>query len=268
MSDEILRYILKSKATRQMDFVLQALNQTDTGLLVIYVLIALTLCLFGHTFRRVLPFLIGLAAGFTFSCILNKLRISGAGITLEGINSGLSDFIARVRLEGSAFLKIAASEYGFDSPLIPAAAALVCGCLGALFYKFTMALFVGVLANAFAGIALLQSENATLYSVLIGAGSFILFLLLYHILFILLTAASGAGFIGLILTAKELVSETYVYVISGALCAIGIALQLFLFVRWHKRLKKKRLMKKRARAKQYKGKSQKKKSVHRSNTAA
>ena len=263
MTDEMLKYILTSKATRQINAALEALRQTDVEWLILYAVLGLVICFFGYTFRRFLPFLIGLTLGFAVSCILNKLRVNGNEITIERLNSEISEFIAKVKAEGSGFLKTFADAYYFKSLAIPIICALVCACLGALMYKLTLSLCIGALVQSFASIMLYKSENVLLYSILIALGSFILFRAFYSIFFILLTAASGATCIGFIATAKEITEGDQSYILSGALLALGAACQFFLLIRNWKRRKKKR-----AAAKQISEQSRKGKSGQISHTAA
>ena len=240
MNDELLEYIIKSKSTRQVNEILESLRQTATGWLIIYVVAALALCFFGYRLRRVLPFFVGLAFGFAMSCILNKLIVSGDRITIDSLNAEISSFITSVKAQGSGFLKTFVEEYRFKSLAIPITSALTCACLSVLLYKFTMAAFFGVLAYSFAGIYFIGTENAVLYSILIGAGCFLLLLLFYNIFFILFTAAAGAAVISLVIASTESVETKTVYIIAGALCAIGAAAQYAQFFIRQRRLKRKR----------------------------
>ena len=264
--EEILRYILKSKTTRQIDSILEALGQTGAGWLIVFAIVAMAVCFFGYKLRRALPFLIGLAVGFAMSCILNKLIVSNDKITLELLNTEITEFINRVKTEGSGFFKTVAQAYCFKSIAIPIISAVVFAYLSALLYRIMMPLYLGVLAHTFAGILLFQSEYVAVYSILIAVGCFLLLLLFYNPFFILLTAASGAAWIGLEITALELFETNVMYIIAVALFALSAACQFVLVYR--KQMRKRKKKARAAKAKKGGGKKKTQNSKQKSRKAA
>ena len=86
---------------------------------------------------------------------------------------------------------------------------------------------------------LTETENRMLYTVISTCAAFILVYLLYSILYILSTAASGACLIGLSLATTDLIKPDYLDAITIALCIIGAICQFAQFYGTRKRSKMK-----------------------------
>ena len=233
MSDsEIIRYMFVSKATRRIREILEILRQTGAGWLIAILLIGLFVCFFGHWFRRVLPFFVGLAVGFAMSCILKDILASGGKVTPGRLSDGITLFINRVKELGLGYIR---SIFRINSPktvTLIIICSLVCACLGALLYRLTIPACLAVLIYTFASISLFQSEHVTLYSVVIAVVSFAVLALFYNQLFILFSAAAGAACVGFVIASTDSVALTIIYIVAVVLFAAGAALQ---FIQYSKR---------------------------------
>ncbi len=236
MSDsEIIRYMFVSKATRRMREILEILRQTGAGWPVILLLAGLIVCFFGHRFKRVLPFFIGLAAGFAMSCILKDILAGGGRITLDKLSNGITLFVNRVKELGFGYIRSIFEISSNKTVIILIICSLACACIGALLYKLTIPVCLGVLIYSFARIILYESEHVQLYSILISASSFAVLALFYNQLFILSTAAAGATCVGFVTASTDLVALTVTYIIAIVLFAAGAAFQFIQFYRRRKR---------------------------------
>lgn len=230
MSDgEIIRYMLDSKATRRINEILELLKQTGAGWLIVILLAGLFVCFFGHWFRRILPFFVGLAIGFAGACIMKDILASGGRISLGRLNDEISLFISRVKELGVGYLKSIIRISSGKMVAIIIISSIVCACIGALLYRLTIPVCLAVLIYTFASIFLFQSEHVTLYSVVIAVVVFTVLALFYNQLFILFSAAAGAACIGFVIASTDSVALTIVYIVAAVLFAAGSLFQYILF---------------------------------------
>lgn len=233
MSDsEIIRYMFVSKATMRINEILELLKQTGAGWLIVILLAGLFVCFFGHWFRRILPFFVGLAIGFAGACIMKDILAGGGRITLGRLNDEISLFISRVKELGVGYLKSIFRISSGKTVAIIIISSIVCACLGALLYRLTIPVCLAVLIYTFANIFLFQSVNVTLYSVIIAAFCFMVLCLFYNTLFIVFSAAAGAVCVGFVLASTDLIATSIIFIVVALLFTSGTTIQ---FVRFHTR---------------------------------
>lgn len=205
-----------------------------------YAISGIISCFFGYTFRRVLPFFIGLVFGFVYGFALTIALNNQNGTLIEDINSTLKQFGTIIQKEDWESFKSLGIEYTAKYLVIPIISALVLACLSATFYKFTMALCFSISVFFIVYPYFVEMENRMLYSIICAGVGFVLLYLLYNILYILSTAASGAYLLGIALATTELIKPDYIDAVTIGLFILGAVCQFTQFYGTQRRAKKKK----------------------------
>ena len=106
-----------------------------------------------------------------------------------------------------------------------------------------MALCFSISAFFVAYPLLIETENRLLYSIICAGIGFIIVYLLYNILYILSTAASGAYLLGIALATTELIKPDYLGAVTIGLFVLGAVCQFAQFYGTQRRTTKRKKIK-------------------------